>query len=252
MIERTIHGEIHELRLNRPPANALSPELLQALAREVRRSPEQGARALVLSGSESVFSAGLDVLMLAELDREWLLRVFDDLFDTLETLAGSTVPVAAAITGHAIAGGAVLALCCDRRVMAEGDFSIGINEVRIGIPVPKLVADLAVRVVGLRAGEALCVSGRLLSPSEALSIGLVDELAPTGRAPAAALHWCEEIIEAPAEALKDTRSVFRRDLAELIRNRRGEDSRSLAGLWFRPELQNAIRDLAARLRGKKE
>ena len=249
MIDRVIHGEVHELRLNRPPVNALSPDLLRLLADEVRRSPTQGARALVLSGRDGMFSAGLDVPVLIELDREALGRALASFFDSIEALAASAVPVAAAITGHSPAGGAVLSLCCDRRVMAEGDYSIGLSEVRIGIPVPRIVADLAIRTVGRRIGEALCVSGKLLNPVEALEVGFVDELAPVGEVVTAARRWCEDIIKSPSKALSDTRSVLRSDLVESVQRNSKDDVRLLTEQWFRPELQTAMRDLVARIKG---
>ena len=133
--------------------------------------------------------------------------------------------------------------------MAKGDFTIGLSEVRIGIPVPKIVADLATRAVGRRAGEELCVSGRLLNPAEALEVGFVDEVVPVGEVVAAARRWCEHIIEAPAGALADTRSVLRRDLVESIQSHSKEDLRSLVDQWFQPELQTAMRDLVERLKG---
>jgi len=249
MIDRFIHGEVHELRLNRPPVNALSPDLLKFLANEVRRSPAQGARALVLSGREGMFSAGLDVPVLIELDQDELGRALAAFFDAIESLAASAVPVAAAITGHSPAGGAVLSLCCDWRVMAEGDYAIGLSEVRIGIPVPRIVADLATRAVGRRVGEALCVSGKLLNPEEALEVGFVDELTPVGDVVAAARRWCEQIIEAPEKALAETRSLLRRDLVESIQRQSEDDADRFVDRWFQPELQTAMRDLVARLKG---
>jgi 3,2-trans-enoyl-CoA isomerase len=249
MINRLIHGDVHILQLNRPPVNALSPDLLRLLAEEVRRAPDRGARALVLSGGEGMFSAGLDVPLLLALDRESLGRALVTFFDAIETLVASEVPVAAAITGHSPAGGAVLALCCDWRVMAAGDYTIGLNEVRIGIPIPDLVAALARRAVGPRVAESLCVSGRLLAAEEARRIGLIDEVAPMKAVVDAALEWCERIIEAPAQALTGTRSVVRRDLVEAIRAHREEDTRRLADLWFQPELQAAMRELVQRLKG---
>ncbi len=250
MINRMVHGDVHELRLNRPPVNALSPQLLHFLADEVRRSPRQGARALVLSGREGMFSAGLDVPVLIELDRGDFAQALEDFFGAVEALVDSAIPVAAAITGHSPAGGAVLALCCDWRVMAEGDFTIGLNEVRIGIPVPGLVAELAARAVGRRMGERLCVSGRLLSPQEALDVGFVDELAPVRNVVATARRWCETTIEAPGHALAGTRAIVRRDLLETVRNQRHDDARRLVDTWFEPELQTAMRQLVERLKSE--
>jgi enoyl-CoA hydratase/carnithine racemase len=249
MINRMIHGEVHELRLNRPPVNALSPDLLTFLADEVHRSSEQGARAVVLSGREGMFSAGLDVPLLVELGEKELIRALEAFFNAIEALVASPVPVAAAITGHSPAGGAVLALCCDRRVMAEGDFTIGLNEVRIGIPVPRVVADLAIHAVGSRVAEELCVSGRLMNPHEALEVGFVDEVVPANDVVMAARRWCEALIEAPAEALAGTRSAMRHDLVETVRSRRKEDHRRFVERWFQPPLQKAMRDLAAQLKG---
>ncbi len=248
MITRTIHGEIHELRLDRPPVNALSPDLLQLLAAEVRCSKERGARALVLSGGEGIFSGGLDVPVFIELDHDGLARALEHFFDAIESLAASPIPVAAAITGHSPAGGAVLALCCDHRVMAGGDFSIGLNEVRIGIPMPKVVAELAIRAAGSHVGEALCVSGRLLSPEQALELGFVDALAPASEVVEAARRWCEQIVEAPEHAVAGTRSVMRRDLVAKIRRHREDDARRLTELWFQPELRGAMQKLVAQLK----
>ena len=248
MINRMIHGEIHELRLNRPPVNALSRDLLRFLSEEVHRSSEQGARAIVLSGREGMFSGGLDVLTLVDLDRKQLEGFLVTFFDAIETLADSPVPVAAAVTGHCPAGGAVLALCCDWRVMADGDFTIGLNEVRIGIPLPRIVAELVIRAVGPRVGEALCVAGRLLDPTEALAVGFVDEVVALDEVVVAARRWCEHIVGAPPEALAATRAVMRRDLVSAIQRHREKDVGLLVEQWFQPPLQTAMKELVARLK----
>ncbi|MEJ2188415.1 MAG: enoyl-CoA hydratase/isomerase family protein [Acidobacteriota bacterium] len=249
MIDLRIHGPVHELRLDRPPVNALDPSLLQAVAEGVRLAPEQGARALVLSGREGMFSAGLDVPTLLGLDRDGLASAWELFFEVMEVIATSTLPVAAAITGHAPAAGAILALFCDWRVMEDGPFGIGLNEVRIGIPMPDVVAALAARTVGPRRAEALCVSGRLLEPREALAAGLVDRVVEQGQAVNSAVEWCTSTIEVPPRALAETRKTLRRDLVELLRRHRTDDTHRLVEEWFRPELQAALKAMVARLKG---
>lgn len=249
MIDRVVHGEILELRLDRPPVNALSPELLTAIAAETRRAPEDGARALVLSGRDGMFSAGLDLPALLALDPPGLGQALEAFFDAMEALAASAIPVCAAITGHSPAGGAILALFCDWRVMARGDFVIGLNEVRIGIAMPEVVAALAARTVGPRSAETLCVSGRLVSPEQALEIGLVDALSNPDQVVEEALAWCRGILESPSPALAATRGTVRRDLVELVCSQRRDDTERLAERWFEPEMQATLHAVVAKLKG---
>src|SRR5215218_9698812 len=133
MIQTFDHGPVRELRLDRPPANALSPELIAALRDAVEAAPGDGARALVISGSPRMFSGGLDVPLLVQLDRPAILATWRDFYAMIRALATSTIPVVAAITGHSPAGGAVISLFCDARIMTDGDFKIGLNEVQVGL-----------------------------------------------------------------------------------------------------------------------
>src|ERR1700710_1596046 len=113
-------------------------------------------------------------------------RVFSLL---IRALAASPIPIAAAITGHAPAGGTVLALYCDWRVMAEGDFKAGLNEVRVGLALPPVILAALRRQVGPRQAERLATAGLLLPPVEAERAGLVDELAPGGRGGGRGGEW---------------------------------------------------------------
>ena len=94
-----------------------------------------------------------------------------DFFRLMRALAASPIPTVAAITGHAPAGGAVLSIFCDARVMAEGDFRIGLNEVQVGLSLPRVIHTALVRVVGERQAERLGVGGLLVPAGEALRIG---------------------------------------------------------------------------------
>ncbi len=252
MLRSLDHGPVRELRLERPPANALAPELVDALAAALRAAPGQGARALVLSGAPGMFSAGLDVPYLLTLDRDGIAAAWRGFYDLLRALADSPVPIAAAITGHSPAGGAVLALFCDRRVMAEGPFAIGLNEVQVGIPLPPALFGALQRVVGRRQAERLAVAGAMLAGEEALRVGLVDELVPPDAVVEHALDWCRSLLELPSGPMLRTRQRARRDLRELLRA--GGDA-ELAGLvddWFDAETQAALAALVARLAAKRK
>src|SRR5579859_5890793 len=122
MLDTVAHGSVRELRLARPPANALDLELIRTLHQAVDGAVQDGVRAIVVSGSPRRFSGGLDVPTLLQLDRAGILGMWTAFYGLLRTLAQCPVPVVAAITGHSPAGGAVLGIQCDRRIMAEGEF----------------------------------------------------------------------------------------------------------------------------------
>lgn len=247
MIEIIEHGRTRELRLARPPANALSPDLLNEIRRAVEAAPADDVAALVLSGREGLFTGGLDVPLLLSLDRDGMADALEAFFGAMAALAASEVPVAAAITGHSPAGGAVLSLFCDWRVMARGDYIIGFNEVRIGIPMPTVVADAMVRVVGRHQAELLCQTGRMMKPDEALAVGLIDRIVEVDEVVPAALEFCAGFSELSARALRETRRTVRRDLIEIVERSRADNAREFADEWFKPELQESLRALAARL-----
>ena len=159
MILTIEHGPVRELRLNRPPVNALSPELIGVLLQAVEAAPEDGKRALVLSGLPGIFSAGLDVPALLKLDRPAMEVVWRNFYALMRALGSSPIPIAAAITGHAPAGGTVLALFCDWRVAAKGDWKIGLSEVQVGLPLPPVILSALRRLVGAHTAERLAVAG---------------------------------------------------------------------------------------------
>ena len=136
MLDTIDHGEIAEIRMHRAPVNAMNTDLVVALDSAHKEAVAQGANAVVVSGMPGMFSGGLDVPELLPLGPEEILDFWNAFFRLMKHVAGSPVPVVAAITGHSPAGGAVLAIHCDYRVAASGSFKIGLNEVQVGLPVP--------------------------------------------------------------------------------------------------------------------
>jgi 3,2-trans-enoyl-CoA isomerase len=247
MLETIAHGPVVELRMNRPPANAMSAGMIAALKGGVVDAIEGDARALVLSGQPGMFSAGLDVPSLLQLDREGIRAAWADFIGLLEIITNSPIPIVVAITGHSPAGGAVVALYCDYRVMAEGPFKIGLNEVEVGIILPPLLFGALRRQVGAHHAERMGVAGMLISADEAYRVNLVDELAAPGEVVAQALARCEQLLRLPPVAMAESRRNARRDLVELV-SEFGESSLDdLVENWFSDETQVALNALVTRL-----
>jgi enoyl-CoA hydratase/carnithine racemase len=253
LVERSVDAGVHVLRLARPPVNALDPALCVALREAVEVALAEGAEGLVLAGGPKVFSAGLDVPHLVSLgdDRQALRTAWEAFFDAARALAGSPVPVAAAIAGHAPAGGCVLALCCDHRVMARSPepdkpFLIGLNETRVGLAVPAGIADLMRRTVGARRAERMLVAGDMLDGDAALAAGLVDEVVEPDAVLPRATAWLRGLLQLPRQPMLGTRALLRADLQEAVSPRR-LTLETFLDQWQQPDTQAALRALVARL-----
>jgi 3,2-trans-enoyl-CoA isomerase len=244
------HGDVREVQLNRPPVNALTAELLVALRENIEQAARDGFRAVILSGTPGWFSAGLDVPWLLGLDGPAITSLWRALYGLLQSIALSPIPIAAAITGHAPAGGTVLALFCDWRVMAEGDYKIGLNEVQVGIPLPPVILGGLQRLVGQRRAEQLGVSGALISPREALDVGLVDEIASPDEVVKRAREWCVRTLALPPDAMTLTRAQARADLRRLFETGMEAELETVIANWWAPATQDTLRALVARLKKK--
>lgn len=251
MLELIRHDAIHELRLAHPPVNALNPELLRALHAAIKAAPDDGARGLILSGRPGMFSAGLDVPNLLQLDRTALAECWRDFFGICAALATSPIPTVAALTGHSPAGGAVMAVFCDYRIMARGEFKIGLNEVQVGLAVPDVIQQGLRRLVGPHRAERLMVAGAMLESEGAHDIGLVDELADVDDVVARALLWLTQLLQYPAKAQAETRRMARADLAALFADPTKLPIESFLDGWFDPEAQQVLHALVAKLKAGK-
>lgn len=251
MLMQIEHEHILELRLDHPPANALDPALVHALRAAIESAPAAPARALMLSGAEGMFSAGLDVPALLKLDPPAMSAFWREFIQLLRAIALSPLPIAAAITGHSPAGGAVLAIFCDTRIAAQGEFKLGLNEVRVGLPVPAVIYAALKRLIGARQAERLCLHGLLISPDEALRVGLVDQVLPVEQVIPTALEWCRSLLALPSQAVAATRKLARADLAALFSEHGDRSHADLMNVWFSAETQAAMHAMVAQLAARK-
>lgn len=249
LVERREHPNgVLELALARPPVNALDPALCSQLARAVRDGIAAGAAGLVLSGGPKVFSAGLDVPHLLGLgeDRTAIRDAWSAFFDAVRAIGESPVPVVAAIAGHSPAGGCVLALCCDYRVMAEGPFRIGLNETQVGLVAPEGIQHLLRRVVGAYRAERMLIAGEMVDSARALEIGMVDELAAIDAVGTRALAWLDALLALPRKPMLRTRQIARADLVAALQPERIQLEQFLDA-WLEPDTQAGLRAMLARI-----
>jgi enoyl-CoA hydratase/carnithine racemase len=249
MLEILEHGKIRELRLARPPVNALNLELLRALTAAVGAAQQDDA--LVISGQPGLFTAGLDVRAMLELDRDAVSQVFIELWRVQRAIACSAVPVIFGNTGHSPAGGTVLAIHGDYRVMALGDFRLGLNEVQVGLLPGGPIHGAFRRLVGGHATQLLS-RGALFHPATALRVGLVDELCDASQVTARALEVAREYCALPREPMLRTRALARKDLIELFGNpghaiiQEREFAKMGADLFGVPATQERLRKMFAK------
>jgi enoyl-CoA hydratase/carnithine racemase len=250
MLNLVKHDAVTEIQLERPPVNALNLELLRAIQGALADAERDGARGIMLSGTQGMFSAGVDVPALLTRDRAGVREFWREFFATCAALAHSPVPVVAAITGHSPAGGAVLSLFCDYRVMAQGPYRIGLNEVQVGLVAPDCIQMALRRIVGAYRAERLLVSGALIDAEQALTCGFVDELTGVDQVTTRALHWLNETLALPSHAMLATRQIARADLINTYADIDSLPIDTFVDAFFHPETQATLQALVARLKSK--
>lgn len=239
---------IREVQLARAPVNALNDVLCRQLVQALAQAADDGVHGVVLSGGEPVFSAGLDVPWLMSLgqDRAALTAAWDGFFDAARALAASPMPVVAAIGGHCPAGGCVLALCCDYRILGDGPWQIGLNELQVGLTVPEGIQRLLRRTVGRHRAERLLLGGHMIDGDEALHVGMVDERVAADALLPRARQWLQQLLALPRAPMLATRAIARADLAQALTS----DCVDLHGSirdWYQPDTQSALTQLLQRL-----
>lgn len=165
------------IQLDRGSSNAINQELVDELKLRLEEFEEDDScLGLILTGKKGFFSAGLDVIELFDYDHFQIETFWKSFHELLKIMVAFPKPLIASVTGHAPAGGCVLALCCDYRVMAEGRFKIGLNEVPVGVLLPPVISTLYSFAIGRSKAYQYIMEGRLMDAKQALDCGLVQEV----------------------------------------------------------------------------
>jgi enoyl-CoA hydratase len=248
MIERRQEGAVTVLQLQHEKANALDVELCAALAEELA-SAERGGQTLVLTGTGSIFCAGVDLFRMLEGGAAYLETFLPALDALLERLFLYPWPVVAAVNGHAMAGGWIIACASDYRVMATGRGKGGLPELQVGVPFPPIALEAVRLATPPSALQAMVFGGRLYTGEEALAAGLVEEAVAAEEVLPRAIAVAERLARVPAAAFRLTKLQLRRPGAERATAAR-ETSAAVRAAWADPATWDIVRAYLGRVIGK--
>ena len=248
MIERRVEGDVVVLQLRHHKANALDLELLAALEQELAAAEEAGA-AVVLTGSGSIFSAGVNLFRLLDGGTAYLEAFLPALDAALRRLFVFPRPIVAAVNGHAMAGGWILACGCDYRVMALGYGKVGTPELQVGVPFPAVPLETLRYAMPPQHLQAMALAGRTYNGEEALRAGLVDEAVTPEEVLPRAIAVAAEMAKAPAEAFRLTKLQLRQPALDRAQAAAAVDA-EVRRAWLRPETAAVIRGYLERVVGR--
>lgn len=240
MIECERRGTVAVLRIEHGKANAIDPELMAALGEELGKVLDSEARAAVLTGHGRIFSAGVDLFRLLDEGPSYPGDLLRSLSAELVKLLTMPLPLVAAVNGHAIAGGCVLACACDARVMMEGEGRIGVPELLVGLPFPAAALEIVRAACGAH-GDRLVYRGQTYGAAEARELGLVDEVVPASALIERACALANSFGEVPQRTFAVAKRQLRLHLLESIERLGRAFDAEVIDIWSDEETRRQVR-----------
>ena len=246
MIEVTERQGVAVLRIAHGKANALDLELCRDLTAQLGTIRTSSAGAVVIIGTGKIFSAGVDLVRLLREGDDYLRAFMPALSAMFETIFFYPRPVVAAVNGHAIAGGCVLACAADRRVMARDCGRIGVTELIVGLPFPTTVMEILRATIAPQHLQELVYTGATLSPEDARVPGLIDQVVAAEELLDRALAMAEALASIPAPAFELTKRQIRQPVWERLQATRPRFDPGIDAIWSNAETREAVKSYMSR------
>jgi enoyl-CoA hydratase/carnithine racemase len=241
-------GPIAIVRLTRGVTNSINGELVAELAVAIRHAKEQpDICGLVLaSANDKFFSIGWDIPQLIGVTRSEFADFFSQFNRMCLDLYTFPKPTVAAITGHAIAGGCILTLCCDYRYVADGKKLMGLNEIKLGAPLPYVVDCVLPALVGGRYAREIMESGDFYAPAAVLRMGLVDAVLPLDQVLPASVEKAKQLAAMPEQAFAIIKRNRTAEIEKQIAAQLEEQERRFVECWYSEVARERLREAAAK------
>ena len=250
-IRVTIKDHLAIITLDRGKSNAMNGEMITELNDMLTNiSGDSTIAGAIITGKEHFFSAGLDLIELYNYSEEEAEAFWHKFLNFTATITAFKKPLVAAITGHSPAGGCVIALACDYRVMAEGKYIIGLNEVPVGIIVPESIFTLYSFWIGQANAARSLLEGKLFSPEEALSIGLIDEIVNPARILTAAERKIRKYMAMERNTWEQSKLNIRKGLIDATSADQGDALAAMLQQWWSPATRSILKTIIDNLQRK--
>jgi enoyl-CoA hydratase/carnithine racemase len=251
VIDVTMNDGIAVMILQHGKVNTLDIEFCEAVAARFVELRASEAKAVVLTGQGTCFSAGVDLIRLSKDGPAYIRRFLPALHKLYEAVFFHPKPVVAAVNGHAIAGGAVLAACADRRLMARGAGRIGVTELLVGVPFPALAFEVVRFALPPRFLPEVTLSGATYDTEAALARGWIDEVVEPNALMQRAIAAAQALAALSPAAFAQTKMQLRQPPRERLDASGAETDKAVTDIWCAPESMARIRDYVARTLKKK-
>ncbi len=242
MLQTDVINKVGVITLDNGKSNPINPDLIKELEEALDGlQSDKKVRAVVLSSkSEKFFSNGFDLPHFYHQPEEHFkqfFRAFDDFTLKLYALPKPTI---AAINGHAVAGGCVLAICCDYRIMAKGNILMGLNEVKLGVPVP-YPADLMLhQKIGTQKAQQMLESGNFYPPEHLMMLGLVDQVSEPDMVLAEAIEKGKELANHPPQAFAAIKANRTEQLVAQVKAVLADKQEHFFKCWYSKSTQKKV------------
>lgn len=244
---------IQHIYLDRGKSNAMDSVLIKELTTALLEADSRpDLEGIVLHGKEGFFSSGLDLVALYAYNEKEIEDLWNSFFSLIETFLRFSKPAISAISGHSPAGGCVLALCCDYRMMAEGEYVIGLNEVPVGLVVPQSIFALYAFWIGEAKAYKSLLTGKLYSPQDALADRLIDEIVDSRRLFRLSEQRLNNFTQFEKNAWRKSKRNFRQDLIQSFQENREKAIKDILEQWWKPSTREVMHILIENLNSKKQ
>jgi len=250
-IKVSVKDRLATITLNRGKSNALNRELITELDDMLKNiSADDNIGGVILTGTAPFFSAGLDLVELYNYNEEEAKSFFNLFFGFTANLVSFKKPIVSAISGHSPAGGCVIALACDYRVMAEGQYIIGLNEVPVGIIVPNSIFQLYAFWIGQAEASRSLLTGKLYNPEEALKVGLIDEIVKNESLLTAAERKIKKFMELESNTWSQSKLNIREKLIASVSSDQSATLAKMLEQWWAPTTRHILKTILENLQRK--